>query len=294
MKKKYAVSGDLLRSQEEARIDKTSENRCINNLRNRVFNEDVMKVLKQLPDESIDMVYGDADYNVGIKYSGKNYTKQWDDYIEWYVDLTKESMRVLKQSGNLFMINYPKQNAFLWVNYLDANSYDVQEYAWVYNTNIGHSPKRFTTAHRTILHARKTKNNNFYKDQVAVPYKNPKDPRIIKQLESGSKGRMPYSWFYYDLVKNVSKDKTFHSCQIPLPLVEMLIKSCTKENDDVFVLFGGSGSELVLCKNIRRNFISCELHPDYYRMIVNRLENGGKINDEYRLDFMKQKNKKNR
>ncbi len=286
-----AVSGDLLRSQEKARIDKTSENRCINNLRNRVFNEDVMKVLKQLPDESIDMVYGDPDYNVGIKYSGKNYTKEWDDYIQWYIGLTKESMRVLKPSGNLFMINYPKQNAFLWVNYLDANSFDVHDYVWAYNTNIGHSPKKFTTAHRSILHARKTKNNNFFKDQVAVPYKNPTDPRIIKQLERGSKGRMPYSWFYFDLVKNVSKDKTFHSCQIPLDLVEMLIKSCTKENDDVFVLFGGSGSELVLCKNLKRNFISCELHPDYYRMIVDRLENGGKINDEYRLAFTKRRNK---
>jgi hypothetical protein len=28
----------------------------------------------------------------------------------------------------------------------------------------------------------------------------------------------------------------------------MLIKSCTQENDDVFILFGGSGSEIILCK----------------------------------------------
>ena len=39
--------------------------------RNRVFNEDVLNVLKRIPDNSLDMVYGDPDYNVGINYSGK-------------------------------------------------------------------------------------------------------------------------------------------------------------------------------------------------------------------------------
>ena len=268
------------------------KNQKINSFRNKVLNDDVLKVLKQLPDGSVDMVYGDPDYNVGINYAGKNYTTKWNEYINWYIELAKESMRVLKPTGNLFMINYPKQNAHLRVKYLDDNTYDVQDYVWTYNTNVGHSPKRFTTAHRSILHCRKTKNNNFYKDQVAVPYKNPTDKRILNNLANGSKGRMPYSWFYFDLVKNVSKDKTFHACQIPLPLVEMLIRSCTQDNDDVFILFGGSGSEIVLCKNLKRNFISCEIHPDYYQMILDRLDNNGKIKDEYRLNFIQQKNRK--
>lgn len=259
---------------------------------NRVLNDDVLKVLKQLPDNSLDMVYGDPDYNVGINYAGKSYTSKWNDYIDWYIELTKESMRVLKPTGSLFMMNYPKQNAHLRVKYLDDNAYDVQDYVWVYNTNVGHSPKRLTTAHRSILHATKSKENNFYKDNIAVPYQNPTDKRIMGRIAAGHKGRMPYSWFYFDLVKNVSKDKTFHACQIPLPLVEMLIKSCTQKGDNVFILFGGSGSELVLCKNIERNFISCELHPEYYHMIVDRLNNNGKISDEHRLEFMQEKNNK--
>ena len=201
-------------------------------------------------------------------------------------------MRVLKPTRSLFMMNYPKQNAYLRVKYLDENAYDVQDYVWIYNTNVGHSPRRFTTAHRSILHATKTKNNTFYKDNVAVPYQNPTDKRIKQRMEEGHLGRMPYSWFYFDLVKNVSKDKTFHSCQIPLDLVKMLIKSCTMENDDVFILFGGSGSEIMLCKELKRNFISCELHPEYYEMIQNRLENEGEIKDEYRLDFVQEKKKK--
>ena len=262
----------------------------LDKFRNKIFNEDVLKVLKKLPDGSLDMVYGDPDYNVGINYAGKNYTTKWNDYIDWYIELTKESMRVLKPTGSLFMMNYPKQNAHLRVKYLDEAAYDVQDYVWVYNTNVGHSPRRFTTGHRSILHATKSKENNFYKDNVAVPYQNPTDKRIQGRIADGHLGRMPYSWFYFDLVKNVSKDKTFHSCQIPLPLVEMLIKSCTQENDDCFILFGGSGSELVLCKSLKRNFISCELHPEYYQMILDRFDNNGKIKNEHRLDFIQQKN----
>jgi len=261
--------------------------------RNQVFNRDILEILKELPTNSLDMVYGDPDYNVGINYAGNNYTKKWNEYIDWYISLTKECMRVLKPTGSLFMMNYPKQNAYLRVKYLDEAAYDVQDYVWVYNTNVGHSPKRFTTAHRSILHATKSKENNFYKDQVAVPYQNLTDKRIKGRIEAGHLGRMPYSWFYFDLVKNVSKDKTFHACQIPLNLVEMLIKSCTVENDDIFILFGGSGSELVLSKKLKRNYISCELHKEYYDMIIDRLSNNGEIKEEFRLDFIQQKNVNN-
>ncbi|MCH9717590.1 MAG: site-specific DNA-methyltransferase [Gammaproteobacteria bacterium] len=255
----------------------------IDKYRNKVFNKDILNTLRKLPDESLDMIYGDPDYGVGIDYNGVKYTQKWNEYIDWYSELTKECMRVLKKEGNLFLMNYPKQNAYLRVRCLDEISYDTQEYVWVYNTNVGHSKRRLTTAHRSILHATKSKENNFYKEQIALPYQNPEDKRIKQRLAEGNVGRMPYSWFYYDLVKNVSKDKTFHACQIPLKLVEMLIKSCTKEGDDCFILFGGSGSELVLCKELKRNFLSCEIHPDYHKMIVERLSKSGEIKNEHRL-----------
>ncbi len=69
----------------------------------------------------------------------------------------------------------------------------------------------------------------------------------------------------------------------------MLIKSCTQEQDTVFILFGGSGSELALCKQLNRHFISCELHAKYYQMILDRLNNEGQIKDEYKLEFTRKK-----
>ncbi len=262
----------------------------LNKYINNVFNKDVMDILKELPDNSIDMIYSDPDYNVGINYSGKNYTKKWDEYIDWYINLISESMRVLKPTGNLFTINYPKQNAFLWAKGLDAIAHDVYEYAWVYNSNVGHSPRKFTTAHRSILHATKTKNNQFFKDQVAQPYKNPEDKRIQKRIKNGNKGRMPYSWIYADLVKNVSKDKTIHACQIPLYLYELLLNASTRENDTVFIHFGGSGSEIIHTKKLSRNFVSCEIHGAYYEMILERLKNNGEISIKYQLPFKQKQN----
>jgi len=264
----------------------------LNNFRNKVLNDDVLNVLKQLPDESIDMVYGDPDYNVGVKYGDKSYTKNFDEYIEWYIDLARESLRILKDTGNMFFINYPKQNAYLRVRYLDQVCYEVLDYVWVYNTNVGHSPKRFTTAHRSILHCRKTKDNNFYKDNVAEPYKNPTDRRIRSNLANGSKGRMPYDWLYFDLVKNVSKEKTFHACQIPQRLSQVLIESCTMPKDVVLILFGGSGSEIEVCKLLNRQFISAEIDEKYYKDIVDRLKNG-RIAQKHRLQMKKDAAKTN-
>ncbi len=248
----------------------------------KVFLRDVFDLLKELPDKSVDMIYGDPDYNVGVKYGDKSYTRTFDEYIEWYISLARESLRVLKDSGNLFLINYPKQNSYLRVKYLDSACYEVADYAWVYNTNVGHTPKRLTTAHRSILHGRKSEDSKFYKDNVAVPYQNPTDRRILRNLANGSKGRMPYDWLYFNLVKNVSKEKTFHACQIPQQLSELLIKSCTMSGDTVLVLFGGSGSEIEVCKVLDRHFISAEVDEKYYKMILDRLSKG-RIEEKYKL-----------
>jgi site-specific DNA-methyltransferase (adenine-specific) len=143
----------------------------IQDLLDRVFNDDVFNVLKKIPDNSVDTVFGDPDYNVNINYTGKKYTMEWNKYIEWYIELNKECLRILKPDGNIFMINYPQQNAYLQVKYLDENAYKVYNYVWVYNTPVGHSHKHFTNAHRSILHIVKSENNKFYKDNVAIPYR---------------------------------------------------------------------------------------------------------------------------
>jgi len=260
--------------------------------RNQVMRNDVMETLRELPSSCVNMIFGDPDYGVGINYNGKRYISKWNDYMEWYIGLTKECLRVLREDGNLFLVNYPRQNAHLWVNYLENVAHQVFEYVWVYPTNVGHSPRRFTTAHRSILHVTKSADNCFYKEQVAMPYKNPNDRRIRQNLINGKKGRMPYSWFEYNLVKNVSREKTLHACQLPTAMTDMFIQAATKPGDSVFVLFGGSGSEVMRVKALKRIFLSCEIHPLYHKMILSRLANNGIIDEKYRLPRAKTVNKK--
>lgn len=249
---------------------------------NLVVNDDVMRILGELPDDCVHVIYADPDYNEGINYAGQTFTSSWDEYIDWYVRLAQECLRVLRPEGNLFLINYPKQNAHLRVKYLDDHAFAVHDYVWVYNTNVGHSPYRFTTAHRSILHVTKSKHNRFFKDQVAQPYQNPTDKRIKERLEQGHEGRMPYSWVYFDLVKNTSRNKTTHPCQIPEGLSQLLLKSCTQPGDTAFILFGGSGSEVVQAEQLGLTYLTCELQAEYCEIINRRLANGGPVENDYR------------
>ena len=101
---------------------------------------------------------------------------------------------------------------------------------------------------------------------------------------------MPYSWLYYNLVKNVSREKTYHSCQIPQALTELLIKSSTKPGDTVLVLFGGSGAEATLCRQLGRHFLTAEIDEKYCQLIEERLKSNGKIPPKYKLILGRFKN----
>jgi len=256
----------------------------------RVYNKDVLELLRELPDNSVDCIYADPDYNVGVKYNNISYRKKFEEYVSWCMSWSEESHRVLKDTGNFFIINYPKNNAYLRTRYLDEAFWDVQEYVWIYNTNIGHSKRRFTTAHRSILHCTKSEDNNFFKENVAEPYENPTDRRIKKLLDRGKLGRMPYSWLYVDLVKNVGFTKTFHACQIPEELSHKLFASSTQSGDTVLILFGGSGSEIMECRKMKRRFIAAEIDKLYFDLIMQRLRTNGPLPDELRLMSNMKKN----
>ena len=240
----------------------------------KIHNKDIGELIRELPDESIDMIYSNIDYNKGIRYGGISYTKAFNEYIGDYIGLAAESTRVLKKTGSAFFINYPRNNAYLWARYLDSAYHDVQEYVWIYNSNIGHSPRRFTTAHRSILHCMKSKESKFYKDNVAEPYVNQNDRRIRRLMKKGSKGRSPYSWFYADMVKNVSKwhKNVDHPCVIPDKISALLVQSVTMPGDIVLVLFAGSGSEIDVCRTLGRHWISADLNDEYCEQIEKRLD----------------------
>jgi DNA modification methylase len=103
---------------------------------------------------------------------------------------------------------------------------------------------------------------------------NPTDKRVRKLMRKGSRGRAPYSWFYSDLVKNVTKGSKNinHPCVIPEKVSSLLIKSVTKPGDNVLILFAGSGSEINVCRKLGRHFIAAELNAEYCDFIERQLD----------------------
>lgn len=242
---------------------------------NKVLNMDAMDMLRSIDNNSVDLFIADPDYNVGIKYNNRSYTTSFDRYISWYISLASEAHRILKDVGNAIFINYDKNNSYLRVNYLDNSFYEVVNYVWAYPTNTGFSPNKLTLAHRSILHARKSKESMMYKDNISENYKNSNDKRIKKLIKEGSKGRMPYSWRIVNQVKNVSKNKKgigYHPCVIPNDITALFVNGMTKQGDVVVVPFAGSGSELGVIKKLGRNFISSEIDGDYCAHIERQLD----------------------
>jgi len=242
---------------------------------NKVYNMDVFDMLRQIDDESTDLFIADPDYNVGIKYNKKSYKTSFDKYISMYISLASEAHRILKDTGNAVFINYDKNNSYLRVLYIDKSFYDVANYVWVYPTNTGFSPNKLTTAHRSMLHARKSKNSVMYKNHIAEDYRNKTDKRIKKLIRNGSVGRMPYSWRIANQVKNVSKKKhniDHHPCVIPNDITALFVKGMTKPGDIVVVPYAGSGSELVVINKLGRNFLSSEIDSNFCEHIDRQLD----------------------
>ena len=63
-----------------------------------------------------------------------------------------------------------------------------------------------------------------------------------------------------------------HPTMKPLELIGYQIKNSSKENDIVTDLFGGSGSTLIACEQLKRSCYTMELDPKYCDVIIKRWE----------------------
>ena len=62
-----------------------------------------------------------------------------------------------------------------------------------------------------------------------------------------------------------------HPTQKPLTILKKLIFTSSKEGDIVLDPFMGIGSTAVACKELKRNYIGCELNPKYVEWAKKRL-----------------------
>jgi site-specific DNA-methyltransferase (adenine-specific) len=190
----------------------------------------------------------DPPYNQGYKYS--NYKDRLK--INEYIDLLK----CIKTP--CVLIHYPEET----INILSKCFNDCQQVVtWVYNSNTGKQSRSISWWGCKP---------NFSK--VTQPYKNLKDKRIKYLLEKGKTGAKLYDWWEIQQVKNVSKEKTEHPCQIPEELIKRIILTTANENDTIIDPFAGSGTTLKVAKDLGYKYIGFEIDENYCKIINKRLK----------------------
>lgn len=212
----------------------------------KLLQGDCLELMKDIPDKSI--VVTDPPFNIGYKYSSYKDRMAENDYYDM---LTK----IVGFTNKTVIIHYPEQLHKLSIKLGYAPEKVV---SWVYNSNTGKQ-------HRDIAYyGVKPEFKNRGEE-----YKNPKDKRVMKLIARGRKPRL-YDWWNINQVKNVSKDKTAHPCQMPIEVMQNIIKTLP-DNYTVVDPFMGSGSTGVACKKLGREFIGIELIPEYFEIAKARI-----------------------
>lgn len=237
---------------------------------------DCLVELKNLPDNSVDMVMADPPYQ-------QNYNYGWDDDG---IDLDKlwvELKRIVKEDGVIAMT---AQQPF--TSKLVLSNLEWFRYEWIWDKQIpkGMHQAKFQPMRRhesVIIFCDKYKGNYY---PIKTPREKPVKSFNITKNNKGGIG--PYldndkKIFTYTDKNPVSiitghfeanrGTVRYHPTQKPVSLMEYLVKTYTLEEDVVLDFCYGSCATGVACKNSNRNFIGIELDENYYEMGKERVLN---------------------
>jgi len=201
----------------------------------------------------------DPPYNIGFDYGDGFKDRQNDSaYRGWIGSLLHRCYENTQEGGSLFFIHYPEECGRL-LPFIDGSGWRLHQWlSWVYPANFGHSKRRFTTAHRTVLWLSKGE-PKFNSHATVQPYKNPNDKRIKQHIANGKKGTVFYDWWEINLCKNTSKDHLGYHNQIPYTLLERCILATTDEGDFVGDPCAGSGSTMRAAMLLNRHAWGCDI-----------------------------------
>jgi len=231
---------------------------------------DCLEGLKHIKDGSMDLIFADPPYNIGKDYGIYKDKMKPEDYYSWCEKWLKECIRVLKNTGCLFVMNYPEHLAYFKV-FLDKHLKFVNWITWIRNDNQFYNKNRqFKRNHQDILFYVPDKKMYYFNWRaVSKLPKWPKDKRI-KDLAGQTD-----TWDDITIVKGNSKEKTGVNNQLPLELLRRVILATTDKGFRVLDPFAGSGSTAVVCKQLGRNFVGFEINPVYVEICNERLKSTG-------------------
>ncbi len=260
-----------------------------------IYLGDSKEKLKSLENNSVDLIVTSPPYADQRKstYGGIHH----DNYVEWFLPISEQLLRVLKPSGT-FILNIKEKvvqgerSTYVMELILAMRKqgwYWTEEFIWhKKNSFPGKWPNRFRDSWERLLQFNKEKKFNMYQEEVMVPMGDWAKTRL-KNLSETDKIRdnsKVGSGFGKNISNWVDRDMAYptnvlhlatecnnknHSAAFPQELPLWFIKLFTKEHDTVLDPFMGSGTTLEVASRMNRNSIGIDIVPEYYEMVKNKL-----------------------
>jgi site-specific DNA-methyltransferase (adenine-specific) len=264
---------------------------------------DNLELLLSQPDESVDLIYCDILYGTGRNFGDYQDLKPIRSEIEsHYLPRLKEMHRVLKSTGSIYLQMDTKINHWMRVIMDDIFGYDNfrSEIVWGYNGRQKYNALKFQGKHDILLFYSKTEKHKlndiriewdresrlkvmrrkilvddngieYFIDNRGVANGTPKKKVILSEyLNKG--GSLSDLWCDISMVLGTDNQKINYATQKPKSLIERIIKVSSNEGDVVADYYLGSGTTAVVCKELNRNFIGCDINPKAIEITNARLD----------------------
>ena len=255
----------------------------------KLLNGDCYKLIKDIPDKSIDLVYIDIPYlytqgGGGSSDLGKRTAKKRialmgsnDKYIESLVEDNNKRSEALRIARNKAYNSKEIVNLEAGINYdilddLIRVMKHIYIYIWCSKKQIPDLLKYFVDNYNCIFEI-----FTWHKTNPTPTHNNcyPPDTEyclLFREKGTGMGGTMETLKKWYVSSANIQDKKLFNHPTIkPLEVVKNHILNSTNEGDTILDCFMGSGTTGVACKELNRNFIGMEIDKDYYDIAVKRI-----------------------
>ena len=242
---------------------------------NKIYNQDCIDGMKDIPDNKIDLVITDPPFAINFKSKKANYNRiasrvlpgyneiESKDYYNFTYNWMNQINRVLKKSGSMYVFS-GWNNLKDILTALDENGFiTINHIIWKYQFGVVTS-KKFVTSHYHCLYV--CKNNN---DRKFFPY---------SRFDKNAKTSDGKSLHYNDKedVWNIKREywtgdeKT--PTKLPAEIIKKILEYSSEEKDVVFDPFLGSGQVAVVSKMLKRKYLGFEIVKEYYNFAKKRLE----------------------
>lgn len=226
---------------------------------------DCTSLLREVPDQSVDLIIADPPYNLGKDYGNTSDSWERKDYLEFTQRWLAQSSRILKLTGSIYVFMGFRHISSLYTILEDELHFHFNGWiAWHYTQGMGRK-KGFSPRHDDILYFSKSREFTFNLDSIRIPQK-------YYRSRNNMRGANPGDVWEFSHVHYCQESRTGHPTQKPEGLIERMVLASSNVNDLIVDPFAGSGTTLRVCQQLDRRSIGIELNPEYGQLIIRRLD----------------------